>query len=146
MSKALQQALQRNFGKLSSLVTSKTYKNHSVWKSQKKSNSILRAKRATFTFWVDKSWLKIPKIVNFGKFLKTWSLRSNSVTKQVRLKKDKNWWKMPKFKSSNATFWVIFKQCADVVCTTYTYLYYGWPHFWQISSCFLCHPPWKLCR
>ena len=28
---------------------------HSVWKSQKKSYSILRAKRATFTFWVDKS-------------------------------------------------------------------------------------------
>ena len=28
---------------------------HSVWKSQKKSHSTLRAKRATFTFWVDKS-------------------------------------------------------------------------------------------
>ena len=26
--------------------------------------------------------------------------------------KDKNWWKMSKFKNSNATFWVIFKQCA----------------------------------
>ena len=26
---------------------------HSVWKSQKKSHSTLRAKRATFTFWVD---------------------------------------------------------------------------------------------
>ena len=26
--------------------------------------------------------------------------------------KDKNWWKMPnKFKNSNVTFWVIFKQC-----------------------------------
>ena len=34
---------------------------HSVWKSQKKSHSALRAKRATFTFWVDKSWLKMPK-------------------------------------------------------------------------------------
>ena len=38
---------------------------HSVWKSQKKSHSTLRAKRATFTFWVDKSWLKMPKIGEF---------------------------------------------------------------------------------
>ena len=28
---------------------------HGVWKSQKKSHSTLRAKRATFAFWVDKS-------------------------------------------------------------------------------------------
>ena len=34
---------------------------HGVWKSQKKSHSRLRAKRATFSFWVDISWLKIPK-------------------------------------------------------------------------------------
>ena len=59
---------------------------HSVWKSTKKSHSTLRAKRATFIFWVDKSSLKMPKMVNFGEFLKTWSLRSNSVTRQ-----DKNW-------------------------------------------------------
>ena len=31
---------------------------HGVSKSQKKSHSTLRAKRATFTFWVDKSWWK----------------------------------------------------------------------------------------
>ena len=55
---------------------------HGVWKSQKKSHSTLRVKRATFTFWVDKSWLKMPKMVHFGDFLKTWSLRSNSVTRQ----------------------------------------------------------------
>ena len=36
---------------------------HSVWKSQKKSHLILRAKRATFIFL-----LKMPKIVNFGVF------------------------------------------------------------------------------
>ena len=30
------------------------------------------------------------------------------------LKKDKNCWKMPKFKNSNATFWVTFKQCVYV--------------------------------
>ena len=27
------------------------------------------------------------------------------------LKGDKNWWKMPKSKNSNTTFWVIFKHC-----------------------------------
>ena len=37
--------------------------NHSVWKSLKMSHSTLRA---TFTFWVDKSLLKMPKIVKFG--------------------------------------------------------------------------------
>ena len=62
---------------------------HSVWKSQKKSHSTLRAKRATFTFWVDKSSLKMPKMVNFGEFLKTWILRSNSVTRQVILNSTK---------------------------------------------------------
>ena len=44
---------------------------HSVWKSQKKSHSTLRVKRASFTFWMDKSSLKRPKIVNFGEFWKT---------------------------------------------------------------------------
>ena len=44
---------------------------HSVWKSQKKSHSTLRAKRATFTFLVDKSKLKMSKMVHFGEFLKT---------------------------------------------------------------------------
>ena len=34
---------------------------HSVWKSNKKSHSTLRAKRVTFTFWVDKSSLKMQK-------------------------------------------------------------------------------------
>ena len=60
-----------------------------VWKSQKKSNSTLRAKRATFTFWVDKSLLKMPKMVDFGEFLKIWSLRSNSVTRQVSFNRTK---------------------------------------------------------
>ena len=66
----------------------KTYV-HSVWKSQKKSHSTLRAKRATFTFWVDNSSSKMPKMVNFGDFLKTWNLRSNSVTRQVTFNRTK---------------------------------------------------------
>ena len=52
-------------------------------KITEKSHSILRAKRATFTFWVDKNSLKMPKMVHFDEFLKTWSLRSKSVTRQV---------------------------------------------------------------
>ena len=44
---------------------------HSVWKSQKKSHSTLRAKRATFTFLVDKSSFKMPKMVNLASFWKT---------------------------------------------------------------------------
>ena len=39
-----------------------------------------------------------------GEFLKTWNLRSDSITRQVNFKKDKNWWKMPKFENSNASF------------------------------------------
>ena len=62
---------------------------HGVWKSQKKSHSTLRAKRATFTFWVDKSWLKMPKMIHFGEFLKTWSLRSNRVTRHVTFNRTK---------------------------------------------------------
>ena len=53
----------------------------------KKSHSTLRAKRATFT--VDKSSLKMPKMVNFSVILENWSLRSNSVTRQVNLNRTK---------------------------------------------------------
>ena len=81
---------------------------HSVWNSLKRSHSTLRAKRATFTFWVDKSWLKIPKIVNYGEFLKTWSLRSNSLVRQVTFNRTK----MPKLKNLSAVFCVICKLCA----------------------------------
>ena len=37
----------------------------------KRYHSTLRAKRATFTFLVDKSKLKMPKMFHFGEFLKT---------------------------------------------------------------------------
>ena len=42
--------------------------NHCLWKSLKMSHSTLRAKRATVTFWVDKSYSKMPKMVNFWKY------------------------------------------------------------------------------
>ena len=80
---------------------------HSVWKSQKKSHSTLRVKRAMLTFWRDKSKLKMSKIVHFGEFLKIWSLRSNSITRQVTFNRTKIG-----RKRQNYNFWVIFKQCA----------------------------------
>ena len=49
-------------------------------------------------------------MVHFGEFLKTLSLRSSSVTRQVSFNRTKNWWKMPKIKNSITTFWAIFKQ------------------------------------
>ena len=49
----------------------------------------------------------MPKIVCFGEFLKTWSLRSNSVTRQVNFSRTKIGGKC---QYSNETFWVIFKQ------------------------------------
>ena len=42
---------------------------HGVWKLQKKSHSTLRAKRANFTFWVAKNWLKITKNGRFWRVL-----------------------------------------------------------------------------
>ena len=46
------------------------FKHFSVWKSQKKSHSTLRA----YTFWVDKSLLKMPKMVHFGEFFENLKL------------------------------------------------------------------------
>ena len=47
---------------------------HGVWKSQKKSHSTLRAKRATFRFWVDKSSLKMPKNGQFWRIFENLKL------------------------------------------------------------------------
>ena len=51
--------------------TGTVFENH-----RKKSHSTLRAKRATFTFWVDKKSFKMPKIGNF------WWVFENLVAKQ----------------------------------------------------------------
>ena len=52
--------------------------------------SLIASKRATFTFWVDKSWLKMPKMVHFGEFLKTSSLWSMRLTRQFSFNETKN--------------------------------------------------------
>ena len=48
-------------------------------------------------------------MVHFGEFLKTWSLRSNRVTRQVSFNTTKIGGKC---QNSNATFWITFKQYA----------------------------------
>ena len=50
----------------------------------------------------------------FGEFLKTWSLRSNSVTRPVSFNRTKIGGKCQNVKNSNEIFWVIFKHC-DIV-------------------------------
>ena len=54
---------------------------------------------------------KCQKFVHFGEFLKICSLRSISVTRQVTFNKTKIGGKCQNSETSNATFWVIFKQC-----------------------------------
>ena len=92
--------------------TGTVFENH-----RKKSHSTLRAKRATFTFWVDKKSFKCQKWSIFGESLKT--LWPNSVTRQVNVKRTKVSIKMPKFKTSNETFRGIFKQCGSTKRTKY---------------------------
>ena len=58
---------------------------NTVFENHRKS-LIQHCELTTFTFWVDKSSLKMPKIVNLAIFLKIWSLRLNSVTRQVNFK------------------------------------------------------------
>ena len=83
-------------------------------KITKKSHSTLQAKRAMFTFWVDKSSLKMPKMVNFGDFLKTWNLRSNSVTRQVTFNGTKIGEKRQNYRIHPMRhFWIIFKTLCD---------------------------------
>ena len=57
---------------------------HSVWKSIKKSHSTFY----TFTFRVDKSFLKMPKIIDFEKFFK---LAVKQYYQTGHFQKDKNW-------------------------------------------------------
>ena len=52
------------------------------------------------------SSLKRPKMGHFGEFLKTWSLLSNSATRQVSFDRTENGGKCQNWK-----IWVIFKHC-----------------------------------
>ena len=52
----------------------------------------------------------MPKMVHFGEFLKPEACGQTVLPDRSVLIGQK-WWKMPKFKNSNATFGIIFKQC-----------------------------------
>ena len=87
---------------------------HGVWKSQKKLYLTLRAKRAYVDILNGQKFVKNAKNCQFGEFLKTWSLWSNSVTRH-RTKisgKYQNW------KIQMRHFWVIFKHCG---CSSWSY-------------------------
>ena len=40
--------------------------------------------------------------------------RKKSHSRSKNFDMTKNWWKMPKLKNSDETFWVIFKHCATI--------------------------------
>ena len=54
---------------------------------------------------------KMPKIAKFATFWKPEAC-CQTVLPYKLISIGQNWWKMPMFKNSNETFWVIFKQCA----------------------------------
>ena len=85
---------------------------HSVWKSKKKSHSTLRVSGQEF--------IKSAK----NGFLKTWSWRSNSINRQVIFNRTKIGGKCQNPKYSNATFWVIFKQCILTFCRPFLLEYW----------------------
>ena len=60
-------------------------------------------------FWVGKSSLKMPKMINFGEFLKTLNLQSINVTRHVKFLIGQKIG--GKLENSNVTFSNIFKQC-----------------------------------
>ena len=76
-----------------------------VWDSiTKKSHLILQAKRATFTFWVDKSSLKMAIMIHFDEFLRIWRFRLNSVTRQLNFITTKVGWKCQNWKTQMRLF------------------------------------------
>ena len=84
----------------------------------RKSHSSLRPKRATFTFWVDESSLKMPKMVHFGEFLNNINFCQTVLPDRSTL----NWTKIGgKWQNckKNATFWIFFKHCTWIS-------YYQW--------------------
>ena len=60
-----------------------------MFENQKKSHLTLRAKRATFTFKVDKSSLKMPKSVYFGNFGGQTVLPDRGLKKNAKIEKSK---------------------------------------------------------
>ena len=82
---------------------------HRVLKSQEKSHSTLRVKRAKIlTFLLDKSSLKMPKMVNFASYLKTVAC-CQTVLPDSSVLIGQNFIENAKIKHSNAPFLVILE-------------------------------------
>ena len=84
----------------------------------------------------------MPKMVHFGEFLKICSLHSNSVTRQVTFNRTEFGGKCL---NSNATFWVVFKQCG---CQTFILWWKRKQYSWVSTYLFTfkgnvddCHTP-----
>ena len=87
---------------------SKFFKTLSVWKSQKKSHSHYERSELRLHFELTKVYWKMPKMLNLVSFGKTEAcgqtvLPDRSVFHRTQIG--------GKCQNSNATFWVIFKQC-----------------------------------
>ena len=91
---------QQTYAKMSLLPKQTCKWPHGVSKSQKKSHSTLRAKRATFNFWVDKNSLKMPKMAHFGMFRKHEDCNQSVLP-------DVDWTKMMKNAKVEKFEWVI---------------------------------------
>ena len=81
---------------------------YTVFENHKKVAYNIASEASYIYINMDKSSSKMPKMVDFGEVLKSLSLRSNSVTRQVIFDRTKIG---KKCKNSNATFLVIFKHC-----------------------------------
>ena len=93
---------------------------HSVWKSPKKLHSTLRAKRALFTFWVDKSSSKMPKMANLASFWKSKAC-GHTVLPDRSILISQILVENAKVEKLNATFWMIFAHCICASLDSYAY-------------------------
>ena len=86
------------------------------------------AKRATFTFGVDKSSLKMPKIVNFGEVF--FLILKLDMTVLIEQK----WGKMQRLKNSNATFFSDFQIMWYIRKFTSNFFFTDKTHFCELSQ------------
>ena len=82
------------------------FENH--WK---KSHSTLRAEASYGYILSGQKFFKNAKNWSLWRVFEKLKLAVKQCYQTGQFVKDKNWWKMPKFKSSNVTIWVIFKHC-----------------------------------
>ena len=125
----------------------------------KKFHSTLRAKRATFTFRVDKSWLKCQKMVNLAIFSENLARRKMAKFKIGKSKWDilfdfQRMWKMPSMKNVPGLFdvfwqwskwrgskgWKVHERCRPKPTWP---AQFSTPQIWRLD---LCNCPCNLVR